>query len=83
MKKAVYVSSGVWQFYFDNGICCINPTGKEEVIFKEEPKQMNEFELLEELIRDFLQIVIVQKKIKKPFRSWWCTFRDSNPGPTD
>lgn len=35
MKKAIYVSSGVWQFYFDNGICCINPAGKEEVIFKE------------------------------------------------
>jgi hypothetical protein len=43
----------------------LNIEGEQEVIFKEEPKQMNEFELLEELIRDFLQIVIVQKKIKK------------------
>ena len=32
MKKAVYVSSGVWQFYFDKGICAVNPSGKEEVI---------------------------------------------------
>lgn len=35
MKKAVYVSDGVWQVYFDNGICCINPSGREEVLFKE------------------------------------------------
>lgn len=35
-----------------------------EVIFTEKPKQVNEFELLDDLLRDFLQIVLVQKKIK-------------------
>ncbi len=24
-----------------------------------------------------------QQDIKKPLRPFWCTFRDSNPGPTD
>lgn len=43
----------------------LNIESDPEVIFKEEPKQMNEFELLEELLRDFAQIVLVQKKIKK------------------
>ena len=36
----------------------------EEVVFKEKPNQMDEFLLLERLVYDFLQIVIVQKKIK-------------------
>ena len=36
-----------------------------EVIFTEEPKQTNEFEILEELLRDFAQIILVQKKMKK------------------
>ena len=36
----------------------------EEVVFKERPNQMDEFLLLERLVYDFLQIVIVQKKIK-------------------
>ncbi len=43
----------------------LNVESEPEVIFTKEPKQMNEFELLEELLRDFSQIVIVQKKIKK------------------
>ncbi len=38
-----------------------------EVIFKEKPNQMDEFLLLERLLYDFLQIVIVQKKIKHIF----------------
>ena len=35
MKKAIYVSSGVWQIYYNNGICCKSPDGAEEVLFKE------------------------------------------------
>ena len=35
MKKAVYVSSGIWQFYYNNGICCLMPGGTEEIIFKD------------------------------------------------
>lgn len=42
----------------------LNLEDEPEVIFTREPKQMNEFELLEELLRDFLQIMMVQKKIK-------------------
>ena len=42
----------------------LNLEDEPEVIFTKEPKQMNEFELLEELLRDFLQIMMVQKKIK-------------------
>lgn len=42
----------------------LNLEGEPEVIFTEKPKHMNEFELLEELLRDFLQIMMVQKKIK-------------------
>lgn len=35
-----------------------------EVVFKEKPAQMDEFLLLERLLYDFLQIIIVQKKVK-------------------
>jgi len=38
-----------------------------EVKFKEKPLQMDEFLLLERLLYDFLQIVLVQKKIKHVF----------------
>ncbi len=33
MKKAVYTSYGLWQFYYDNGIRCIYPDGKNEELF--------------------------------------------------
>ena len=33
MKKAVYTFSGVWQFYYNEGIRCIMPDGREEIIF--------------------------------------------------
>lgn len=42
----------------------LNLEGEPEVIFTDKPKQMNEFELLGELLRDFLQIMMVQKKVK-------------------
>lgn len=35
-----------------------------EVIFTEKPKHIDEFELLEEMLKDFTQIILVQKKIK-------------------
>ena len=35
MKKAVFVSSGVWQIYYNNGICCLPPNGTEQIIFKD------------------------------------------------
>ncbi len=35
MKKAVFVSDGVLQFYYNNGICCRTPYGAEEIIFKD------------------------------------------------
>lgn len=35
MKKAVYISSGIWQIYYNNGICCLPPGGTEEIVFKE------------------------------------------------
>ncbi len=35
-----------------------------EAIFKERPKQMDEFLLLDKLLNDFLQIIVVQRKIK-------------------
>lgn len=38
-----------------------------EVIFTEKPSQIDEFLLLERLLNDFLQIVLVQKKIKHIF----------------
>lgn len=42
----------------------LNLKTEPEVIFKEEPRQIDEFALLEELLHDFCQIVQVQKKIK-------------------
>lgn len=35
MKKAVYTSGGVWQFYYNDGIRCITPAGEEEILFKD------------------------------------------------
>lgn len=35
-----------------------------EVVFTERPKQIDEFGLLEKLLADFLQIIMVQRKIK-------------------
>lgn len=34
MKKAVYTSNGVWQFYYDGGIKCITPDNKAETLFE-------------------------------------------------
>lgn len=42
----------------------LNLESEPEVIFTQKPKQLDEFELLEDLLRDFMQIVMVQKKIK-------------------
>lgn len=42
----------------------LNVETEPEVIFTEEPEQIDEFALLEELLHDFCQIVQVQKKIK-------------------
>lgn len=42
----------------------LNIETEPEAIFKEKPIQMDEFLLLDKLLNDFLQIVIVQKKIK-------------------
>lgn len=42
----------------------LNIESEPEVIFDKKPRQLDEFELLEELLRDFLQIVLVQKKLK-------------------
>ena len=42
----------------------LNIESEPEVIFTDKPRQMDEFLLLDKLLNDFLQIVIVQKKIK-------------------
>lgn len=42
----------------------LNLKSEPEVVFTEKPRQLDEFELLAELLRDFLQAVLVQKKIK-------------------
>lgn len=42
----------------------LNLKSEPEVVFTEKPRQLDEFELLSELLRDFLQAVLVQKKIK-------------------
>ena len=42
----------------------LNVETEPEVIFTQKPKRLNEYELLEGLLRDFMQIVMVQKKIK-------------------
>ena len=42
----------------------LNVEFEPEVIFTEKPKQVDEFLLLDKLLMDFLQIVVVQRKIK-------------------
>lgn len=42
----------------------LNLESEPEVIFTEKPKQIDEFLLLDKLLNDFLQIVMVQRKIK-------------------
>jgi len=35
MKKAVYTSGGVWQFYYNDGIRCVFPGGQDDMLFEE------------------------------------------------
>ena len=42
----------------------LNVESEPEVIFTEKPRQIDEFLLLDKLLNDFLQLVVVQRKIK-------------------